>query len=75
MRGVIAAVVVVVVFLAVDPLVLEYFRKFRDDIQTWVTDPLTGVSRPIWIAQFADVRNFQLYWFTNLLWWATGAAF
>lgn len=74
-RGVIAAVVVIVVFFAVDPLVLEYFQKFRDDIQTWVTDPLTGVSRPIWIAQFADVRHFQLYWFTNLLWWAMGPAF
>ena len=43
-----------------------YFDKFRDDIRTWVTNPLLGAWKPIWIAQFADVTSPTLYWFTNL---------
>ena len=63
----------VAIFLALDPLVLRYFDKFRSDIKTWVIDPLSGTSRPEWIAQFADV-NAVPYWFTNLLYWGLGPA-
>jgi len=61
------------IFLALDSLVLRYFDKFRSDIQTWVIDPLSGTSKPEWIAQFADVNAIP-YWFTNLLWWGLGPA-
>jgi hypothetical protein len=60
------------VFLALDPLVWKYFAKFQSDIKEWVTDPLTGVTKPIWAAQFADLRRPEFYWFTNLLWWGLG---
>jgi len=62
-----------VVFLALDPLVVKYYAKFRSDIKDWVVDPLSGASKPEWIAQFADV-NALPYWFTNLLWWGLGPA-
>ena len=29
-------------------------------------------DKPIFFAQFADISNFRLYWFTNLLWWSLG---
>jgi hypothetical protein len=61
------------IFLLLDWLVLRYFDKFRSDIKTWVIDPLSGTSKPEWIAQFADV-NALPYWFTNLLWWGLGPA-
>ena len=61
------------VFLVGYPLVIEYFSKFRTDIKDWVIDPLSGTSKPEWIAQFADV-NAVPYWFTNLLWWGLGPA-
>jgi 4-amino-4-deoxy-L-arabinose transferase-like glycosyltransferase len=63
----------ILIFLALDSLVLRYFDKFQSDIKTWVIDPLSGTSKPEWIAQFADV-NAVPYWFTNLLWWALGPA-
>jgi 4-amino-4-deoxy-L-arabinose transferase-like glycosyltransferase len=71
-----AAVVVALgigVFLALDPLVLKYYDKFRSDVKIWVIDPLSGETKPEWIAQFADV-NALPYWFTNLLWWGLGPA-
>ena len=61
------------IFLALDWLVIRYFDKFQDDIKTWVIDPLSGTSKPEWIAQFADVDAVP-YWFTNLLWWSLGPA-
>jgi 4-amino-4-deoxy-L-arabinose transferase-like glycosyltransferase len=64
-----------VFFLAGDPLVIEYYGKFRQDIADWVTAPLTGTWKPIWTAQFADVTSPHLYWFTNILWWGLGPAF
>jgi hypothetical protein len=63
----------IAIFLMLDWLVIRYFDKFRADIKTWVIDPLSGTTKPEWIAQFADV-NALPYWFTNLLWWALGPA-
>jgi len=63
----------IAIFLALDSLVLRYFDKFQSDIKTWVIDPLSGVSKPEWIAQFADINAIP-YWFTNLLWWGLGPA-
>jgi hypothetical protein len=60
------------IFLVLDPLVWRYFGKFQSDIKDWVTDPLTGVTKPIWVAQFADIIHPARYWFTNLLWWGIG---
>ena len=60
-------------FLLLDPLVIRYYAKFRSDLKDWVFDPLSGTSKPEWIAQFADV-NATTYWFTNLLWWGLGPA-
>jgi Dolichyl-phosphate-mannose-protein mannosyltransferase len=77
MRVVVRAAVTVAagiaLFLMLDWLVIRYFDKFRDDIKTWVIDPLSGTTKPEWIAQFADV-NVLPYWFTNLLWWGLGPA-
>jgi len=63
----------VAIFLVLDWLVIRYFDKFRDDIKVWVIDPLSGATKPEWIAQFADVNAIP-YWFTNLLWWGLGPA-
>lgn len=71
-RGIIPIAIGLALFLTLFPLVWQYPDKFRADIKEWVTDPLTGVTRPIWIGQFADVRVPELYWFTNLLWWGLG---
>ena len=71
-RGVVPIVVAVATFFLLDPLVLWYPDKFLLDFKQQVTDPLTGVTRPIFFAQFADITNFRLYWFTNLLWWSLG---
>jgi 4-amino-4-deoxy-L-arabinose transferase-like glycosyltransferase len=73
-RGTIPIVVGVATFLLLDPLVIQYWDKFQSDVKTWVVDPITGVTRPIWTAQFADIRSPQLYWFTNLMWWSVGPA-
>ena len=71
-RGVIPILVAIATFFVLDPLVLWYPDKFLLDFRQQVTDPLTGVTRPIFFAQFADISNFRLYWFTNLLWWSLG---
>jgi hypothetical protein len=71
-RGIIPIVVGVATFLALDPLVLRHRAKFLSDIKEQVTDPLTGVTKPIWIGNFADLRFPQFYWFTNLLPWGLG---
>jgi hypothetical protein len=52
----------------------RYADKFQADIKEWVTDPLTGVTKPIWAAHFSDIGVPELYWFTNLLWWGLGPA-
>jgi hypothetical protein len=74
LRGTIPILVGVATFLLVDPLVLQYPEKFRSDIKDWVVDPLTGVTKPIWASQFADISSPPFYWFTNLLWWGVGPA-
>src|SRR5262249_2593149 len=73
-RAVVTVAAGVAIFLVLDWLVIRYFDKFRDDIKVWVIDPLSGATRPEWIAQFADV-NALPYWFTNLLFWSLGPAF
>jgi hypothetical protein len=75
LRAVVPGAIGVLLFLAADPLALMYYGKFRQDIRDWVTAPLTGVWKPIWTAQFADVTSPHLYWFTNILWWGLGPAF
>ena len=75
LRACVAGAIGVALFLLADPLPIFYFEKFRQDIQDWVTAPLTGLWKPIWTAQFADVRWPRLYWFTNILWWGLGPAF
>ncbi len=74
LRGTIPIVVGVGTFLLLDPLVFQYWDKFQSDLKTWVVDPITGVTKPIWTAQFADVTYPTLYWFTNLVWWGVGPA-
>ena len=71
-RGILPIVIGVALFLILDPLVLRYWTKFLADIKEQVTDPLTGVTKPIWIGNFADLRSPELYWFTNLLPWGLG---
>ena len=72
LRGMVPIVVAVAVFFILDPLVLQYPGKFLSDFKEQITDPLLGAVRPIFMAQFADIRNLRLYWFTNLLWWSLG---
>jgi 4-amino-4-deoxy-L-arabinose transferase-like glycosyltransferase len=72
-RTVLTGAAGVAIFLALDSLVLRYFDKFQSDIKTWVIDPLSGATKPEWIAQFADINAIP-YWFTNLLWWGLGPA-
>ena len=72
-RAAVAIAAGLAIFLALDWLVIRYPDKFQDDIKTWVIDPLSGTTKPEWIAQFADV-NAVPYWFTNLLWWGLGPA-
>lgn len=73
-RGMIPIAVAIGVFLLLDPLVLRYNAKFLSDFKEQVTDPLLGVVKPVFMAQFADIPNKRAYWFTNLLWWAFGPA-
>jgi 4-amino-4-deoxy-L-arabinose transferase-like glycosyltransferase len=70
--GSVPIVTAAAVFLALDPMVWMYFQKFKDDLRTVVVEPLTGASRPIWTAQFADIGSPTRYWFTNLLWFSLG---
>jgi hypothetical protein len=73
--GLVPLVAGVTLFLALDPMMWMYFDKFKDDVRTVVVEPLTGASRPIWIAQFADVSSPALYWITNILWFSLGPVF
>jgi len=72
-RGTAPLFVAVVVFVAIDPMAVLYYAKFRADIVDWIVGPQSGTWRPIYVTQFADVR-LPLYWFTNLLWWGLGPA-
>ena len=72
LRGIVPIVVGVGTFLLLDPLVLRHRDKFLSDIKEQVTEPLIGVTKPIWIGNFADLRSPELYWFTNLLPWGLG---
>ena len=74
LRGIVPICIGFAIFLILFPLVWQYPVKFRADIKEWVTDPLSGVTKPIWIGQFGDLRVPELYWFTNLLWWGLGPA-
>jgi hypothetical protein len=75
-RAVAIGVLGLVTFLIVDPLVVQYFDKFRSDLRVWVTDPLLGNRNPgIYFAHFNTIGSPRLYWFTNLLWWGVGPAF
>jgi hypothetical protein len=74
LRGTIPIVVAVVTFFILDPLVLMYPDKFLFDVKEQITDPLRGLTRPMFMAQFADLKHPRLYWFTNLLWWGLGPA-
>ena len=70
-KGLIPICVAVATFFLLDPLVLWYPDKFLLDFREQVTDPLTGVTRPIIFAQFADIANPRLFWLSNL-WWSLG---
>lgn len=73
LRAAVTVAAGIAIFLVLDSLVLRYYDKFRSDIKQWVTDPLSGATKPEWIAQFADIDAVP-YWFTNLLWWSLGPA-
>jgi 4-amino-4-deoxy-L-arabinose transferase-like glycosyltransferase len=69
-----AGAVGVVVFLLIDPLVVMYPDRFRQDIQEQVVGPVLGDDQARqFFAQFGDV-HIKGYWFTNLLWWGLGPA-
>ena len=72
LRGIVPIVVGLATFFVLDPLVLRYWAKFLADIKEQVIDPLSGVTKPIWVGNFADLRIPELYWFTNLLPWGLG---
>ena len=55
-------------------MVLRYCDKFQFDLRTQITEPLSGVTRPIFFAHFFDLEHPRLYLFTNLLWWGMGPA-
>jgi hypothetical protein len=71
-RGLSPLVLSMLVFAIINPMAILYYDRFRDDVLDQIVNPLTGASRPIWIAQFSDVHP-QLYWLTNL-WWSFGPA-
>ncbi len=68
-----AGVIGVAVFFVIDPMVLFYPARFREDIREQVTAPLLAGESRQWLAQFGDVSELT-YWFTNLLWWGLGPA-
>ncbi len=69
-----AGAIGIAVFLLIDPLVVMYPDRFRQDIQEQVVGPVLGDEQARqFFAQFADI-NGQTYWFTNLLWWGLGPA-
>jgi hypothetical protein len=74
LRGLVPFVTTLVTFVALDPMVVRYWDKFRFDVRTQITEPLSGATRPIFFAHFADLEHPRLYWFTNLLPWGMGPA-
>jgi hypothetical protein len=72
--GLMPVVVGMLVFLALDPMVVLYFDKFLGDFRDQITGPLLGGQRPIYNAHFRDIQP-QLFWFVNLLPWGLGPAF
>jgi antibiotic biosynthesis monooxygenase (ABM) superfamily enzyme len=72
--AVLPGLVGIATFFALDPHVILHFDKFQQDIDDWVTQPLTGEFQPAWTAHFTGVQP-QLYWLTNLLFWGLGPAF
>ena len=74
LHGIAPLAIGAVVFLLLDPMVVLFHQKFRDDVADQISNPLLGGSRPLWNANFRDVQP-QLYWFTNLLPWGIGPAF
>lgn len=75
LRGLTPLVVAGAVFVAVDPMAVMYWSKFKDDVRNWVIDPGSGARQVIFTSQFADLTQPRLYWFTNLLWWGLGPLF
>jgi hypothetical protein len=73
-RGLIVPATAVATFVVLDPMVVLYFEKFRFDVRTQITEPLSGATRPIFFAHFFDLAHPRLYFFTNLLWWGSGPA-
>lgn len=71
--GMVPIIAAIVTFLLLDPLVVWYPDKFLLDFRQQVTEPLTGVTRPIIFAHFYDVSSHRLYWLRNL-WWSLGPA-
>jgi len=74
-RSAAVGAVAVLTFLVLDPLVVQHWDKFRQDIRDQVTTPLLGASQPIFFAHFEAVGSKRLYWITNLLWWGLGPLF
>jgi Dolichyl-phosphate-mannose-protein mannosyltransferase len=72
-RGVSPLVVCAMTFAVINPMAFLYYDRFRQDIQEQIVNPLTGGTRPLWVAQFTDVQP-QLYWFTTNFWWGFGPA-
>ena len=72
-RGVSPLVVCAATFAIINPMALLYYAKFRQDIVEQIVNPLTGGTKPLWVAQFTDVQP-QLYWFTTNFWWGFGPA-
>lgn len=72
LRGILILAVAAAVFLILDPMVWLYADKFRLDLRQQVTEPLLGVSKPVFFGNFADLTHPRLYWFSNLLWWGLG---
>ena len=73
-KGCVPIVTAVAIFLIVNPLVLQYPDRFREDVLFHIVSPnFTEERPPIWTAQFAD-EAVRTYWFTNLLPWNLGPA-
>lgn len=72
LRGLSVPLATLVTFVVLDPMVVLYFDKFRFDVRTQITEPLTGATRPIFFAHFFDLAHPRLYFFSNLLWWGLG---
>jgi hypothetical protein len=73
--GCVPIVIGLILFVTVNPLVLQYPERFHEDVLDHIVEPnfTEGGSAPIWTAQFAD-ETVRTYWFTNLLPWNLGPA-